>query len=195
MSAYQRFIESMVIDFDKWHDGTGYDLEAIDQMSTEERDRVVTQFLEAGVHDWRELEALERIGTDASHALIFLAREDTDPHLRLAAHTYGPEPGDEAREKAIVALLESGPEPYSRAMDLAVQYATPAVQEALVKCVRDKTGGIAYHAASALCAIGQQSDSQYDDTHRPLFLRLAEPDCEDRRLAVQELSALLGRPI
>ncbi len=29
---YQQFLNSMIMDYDKWHDGTGYDLEALGQL-------------------------------------------------------------------------------------------------------------------------------------------------------------------
>lgn len=35
--VYQLFLDSMVMDFDKWHDGIGYDLELIEQLEPEER--------------------------------------------------------------------------------------------------------------------------------------------------------------
>lgn len=40
--AYQRFIDCMQIGFDQWHDGTGYDLEALAAVTPEERAAVET---------------------------------------------------------------------------------------------------------------------------------------------------------
>lgn len=34
--AYQLFLDSMMIEFDQWHDGTGYDLGALGRLGLEE---------------------------------------------------------------------------------------------------------------------------------------------------------------
>ena len=36
-SPLSRFIDSMKIDFEKWHDGIGYELEALGEANYEER--------------------------------------------------------------------------------------------------------------------------------------------------------------
>jgi hypothetical protein len=55
-SAVQRFLDSMVIDYEKWHDGIGYDLKAIDEMTETER-REVARMLASREQGWREVEA------------------------------------------------------------------------------------------------------------------------------------------
>lgn len=55
--AVKKFRDSMVMDFDKWHDGEGFDLSAIDDMTPEER-RSIATLLKSREQTWRELEAL-----------------------------------------------------------------------------------------------------------------------------------------
>ncbi|MBN1998898.1 hypothetical protein JW935_15165 [candidate division KSB1 bacterium] len=58
--AYQRFLDSMKIGFDQWHDGTGYDLETLGRLGPEERasieELLIGNLKQAG--DWRDVEAL-----------------------------------------------------------------------------------------------------------------------------------------
>ena len=35
--AYTRFLASMQMTFDKWHDGEGYDIDALEEMTDDER--------------------------------------------------------------------------------------------------------------------------------------------------------------
>ncbi len=55
--AVKRFQNSMDMDFDKWHDGEGFDLSCIDDMTAAER-REVAAMLRSREQTWRELEAL-----------------------------------------------------------------------------------------------------------------------------------------
>src|SRR5262245_32106418 len=60
--AYKRFLESMKIDYDKWHDGVGYDLSALDDMTAAEK-RELAGILR-GRNDWRDAEALAALVLD-----------------------------------------------------------------------------------------------------------------------------------
>ena len=42
--AYQLFLDSMKIEFNQWHDGTGYDLEALGRLGSEEQASIVLLF-------------------------------------------------------------------------------------------------------------------------------------------------------
>jgi len=38
---YQRFLDSMNMDYAKWHDGIGYDLDVLRKLSTDEKEKGV----------------------------------------------------------------------------------------------------------------------------------------------------------
>ena len=61
---YQRFLDSMKLDYDKWHDGVGYDLDALRKLSTDEKEKVEDILIERGVVGWRDIDALAEIGSE-----------------------------------------------------------------------------------------------------------------------------------
>jgi hypothetical protein len=189
----RRFEKSMEIGYEQWHDGMGYDVEAIDKLSDSEKREVERKLVPRAANDWRDLEALDRLGTPAAIQAILRVRSTADPQIRLTAHQYGPEPSPQEWEQVIVASLETA-EIYSgltQALSCATSHSSQAVESVLWRKVRDPESGIAYHCASALCCIKGLQVSEYDDTHRALFLRLVGPDSPDRAQAVQELESLL----
>ena len=63
-SALQRFEESMKIDFEKWHDGLSYDLDALKSASPSERKTIEQILVNHNPRDWRDIEALAQINTE-----------------------------------------------------------------------------------------------------------------------------------
>ena len=53
----------MVIDYEKWHDGVGYDLDAIREASQDERQAIEILLFNRGTRDWRDVEALAALDT------------------------------------------------------------------------------------------------------------------------------------
>lgn len=193
----QRFRAGMEIDYEKWHDGVGYDLDALEGMTPEQLRQVERILLDRGVSDWRDLEALDRLKTPAAIAAIAAileARTSPDEELRLAAHDYGPKPLRKSREDAILQGLESEDlyKGLSKALDLAFEHPTPRVREALFRHVRDRRGSACHGSAAVLYALHGKMESPDDWDYRPLFLRLAGDDDTERRAAFREFCATLG---
>ena len=192
--ALSRFESSMVMDYMKWHDGEGYDLSAIDEMDDRQRQKAEQMILRKGVSDWRDLEALDRIGSPTALAAIVRARGSSDTELRLAAQGYGPTPVETTKEAAIVAALRAA-EPFSgltQALNAAADSPTPAVITTLIECVRDKPGTVAYNAAAILYFIKGKIKSLYGTENRDFFLRFSAGDSEDRRAAFKRLCEEIG---
>jgi hypothetical protein len=191
--ALDRFARSMTIGYDEWHDGIGYDLLALDEMTEPEKRLAAGLLIPRAAQDWRDLEALDRLATAEAIAAIVRVRQHRDPQIRLRAHEYGPEPTEAEWETAIVASLDSA-ELYgglTQALDCAVSHPSEAVEEKLWDKVRDPESGVAYHCAAALCCIHGVIDSMVDDSRRKLFLRIGQPESGDRTQAIQELETLL----
>ena len=53
----------MRLDFDAWKDGTPYDIALLDEMSDSERADIEAELSAKSSLDWRDVEALNRIGT------------------------------------------------------------------------------------------------------------------------------------
>jgi hypothetical protein len=81
---YQRFLDSMNIGYEQWHDGTGYDLEALAALTPEDRsaaEAVLTTHL-ANPGDWRDVEALSAIHTPSAAAAVRAAAKHRNPDVR-----------------------------------------------------------------------------------------------------------------
>ncbi len=182
----------MNIGYEQWHDGISYDLDALDELEGREREEAAQLLIPRAGKDWRDLEALDRVGTPSAISAILKVRQSEDPEMRLRAHHYGPEPSPEEWEQAILQLLPTA-EPYAGltlVMESAVEHPTPAVVAGLWAQVRNPASVNIYHCAEALCLIAGVIESEYDFTYRPLFLRLQEPGTEGREQALKDLEAL-----
>lgn len=85
--AVKKFQDSMIMDFDMWHDGTGYDLSAIDDMTADER-KDVARLLKARDQTWRELEALAALDMEEVDDVIHetaKTSESTNNRMTAAA--------------------------------------------------------------------------------------------------------------
>ncbi len=60
-SNLKRFEKSMNINYEKWHDGLGYDLDAIKSASATERKTIEQILIQHNPRDWRDIEALAQI--------------------------------------------------------------------------------------------------------------------------------------
>src|SRR5882724_3513386 len=146
----KRFLSSMVMDYERWHDGIGYDLEALDAMSeqeTAETVQLLADRLNAGKGAWYDLEALAHVDSPESRAALSSALRNEDAAIRLRAAEYMAEQAEDSGETIasglasavegdIVGLLRDpncavGIDLLTR---LAEQFPTPAVREALLWC-------------------------------------------------------------
>ena len=118
--AYQRFIASMTVDFDKWHDGTGYDLQALAELRGQDRQDVESLLLSRAGGDWRDKEALAAIGS--ARAIRGLETQRTNGQTlrdRIDAASHLLEPGRIGEMAPLLcdALSSGGDDPlFSRAL-------------------------------------------------------------------------------
>lgn len=208
-AAYTRFQASMVMDFEKWHDGIGFDLSAIGEMNTGERASVFSQ-LQHTTKTWREIEALEALqaywdehsDVDAAHGkatpstAIADAVGATDRDTRLAAaealHRAGQMPDFDnllAREICGLTTVADGS---VRTLLLAESYPSEKVKQALLAASNSHTE-CALHCAALLCYLCGQADSAFDFSLRSLFLKFGLHESSlIRSAAFEELCAMTG---
>ncbi|MGE0191137.1 MAG: hypothetical protein AB7T63_03755 [Planctomycetota bacterium] len=193
--AAARFERSMAIDYEKWHDGIGYDLDAIDGATPAERQRIERLLLARRYADWRDVEALARLRTPAAEAELRIARERGSPEVRMAVLRHAPWlVSDAEREAALVralgeATIYGG---LTAAIDQAVEFHPPAVVEALWRGLLDRPGEVAVHYAALLAFLHGRAEEPFDMALRPLFLRFATEEGEERRAALAELRRHVG---
>ena len=95
--ALDRFVRSLFIDYEKWHDGVGFDLDALREATPSER-AVAESRLDA-THDWRDVEALAvlaELGSASAERSLRDALKSGSQEIRLAIMKYAPHLVDDA---------------------------------------------------------------------------------------------------
>ncbi len=194
-SPMRRFESSMVMDFDKWHDGVGYDLDALRAMSAAEKKSAEAMLLRRGARDWRDIEALACLDTPETRAVIQAAINSPNPEVRnavtrCAAHLIP----DSARTISLVRGLESANffGGLTQTLDQVAGYHPPLVVDALVRGTIGRSGDVAVHFAAMLCYIYGQATEPFDLDQRPFFLRFNTENHGEREAVFRELCGKIG---
>ena len=193
--AFTKFASSLELDFERWHDGDGYDLEALAEIDQSERGDAV-HMLAQREPTWREIEALETIDIPPAFMAIKRALRESDSiDTRLAAAESLANLGklDEPLDAVLAREIRSldANDGCTRALLMAEQHPTDAVKHALLEASQKRTAS-AMHCAGLLCYMTGVGKEPFDWDLRPLFLRLGpeEPE-EDRDSAFRELCAMV----
>ena len=89
-SPLERFRASMTMDYEKWRDGVGYDLGAIDDADAKERKAILAAILAHHPRDWRDVEALSQFDTAEARAALKDAARNGDTQTRMAVARHAP---------------------------------------------------------------------------------------------------------
>lgn len=197
-AAFTRFLSSMQIDYEKWHDGVGYDLDALAQIHGEEQRRIEAMLIERmdSTPNWRDIEALKAIGTPTAMQAIRKALKSQAPDIRLHAAEQLRDAGEDVDiEQHIINGLQqdmtSGAA--SKALDLAAEHPTARIRKALLDAALDgKDSTVRVNAAALAMYLAGKSKEPFDWDHRPFFLRFGEKDREARLAVWKELAAIVG---
>ena len=185
----------MVMDYEKWHDGVGYDLDAITAATPPERDAIEAILLVRGLQDWRDVEALNALDTPAAQSALQEASGRASSEIRMAIVRYAPRFQSSAQRTATLvgalrtARLGGG---LSDAIDEAIEYHPPQVIEALLRGALERDGETAVLFAAFLLYIHQQAKEPFDWAQRPFFLRFHTEDRSARETVFRELCARIG---
>lgn len=196
-AAYRRFADSMQIDYERWREGTGYDLDALKEMHPDEQFRAFA--LLRGRDDWRDVEALHALGRLGVAPAAEEARrlvDDGKPQQRAWAlrlmHDAGDLPRDEVEARLLRELrtttIEGG---MVWTLSLAEELRTDAVKRRLLWGVLNRRD-VATHFSAMLAYLCGQAKSDFDWDLRPLFLRMQVEDEAERQAAITELCALVN---
>jgi hypothetical protein len=193
-AAYDRFLASTEIDYERWKEGEGYDLVALRALEPDEAFRAEHWLLARAGNDWRDLEALLALGTPTARVAVIdqLRSGKLEQRLWAARFLEGDASVAADREAAVVAGLGSALlyEGLSQALDIATEERTPAMIEALFRaCLRD-AGEAAVHAAARLAFIHGKAAEPFDWELRPLYLRFNTQDRAERAAAFRDLCRL-----
>jgi hypothetical protein len=187
----------MIIGYLEWHDGIGYDLEALAKLSGEERAQAEDLVISRHACDWRDIEALDYIGSPRSLRELEKALEAKPLEIKIEAADRLAKRGllSEAQVEAIIeqalplATLQNG---MVRTLRFAEEHPTPAVRRALLSRAQHGHLDIRAHAAALLHFLHGLSASPFDWEFRSFYLRFGSRDRGERHAAYLELCAQLG---
>ena len=189
---YQRFLDSMNIDYSKWHDGVGYDLDALRKLSPDEQTKVENIVIERGVNDWRDIDALAEIGSEKALSALKNALQSETYEVRIRAVERLSEKGIISEREIETILVETLPlvdilNGQTFTLLLAEEYPTPAVKRVLLWCTLHGNEDIRVHAAALIYFLYGIAASSFDWDHRPFYLRFNDENMSNRKLAYDEL--------
>lgn len=195
--AYQLFLDSMILDFDRWHDGTGYNLEALDQLEPGEKSSIEKLLIEnlADKGDWRDVQALAALNTPAAGEAVDKARFHKKTKVRnyalrifinnLKSGKTSKELDAELEEQVIQAVMQGD-------YEMAESLPTMRVKRALLDSVLEVDREIRVSAAAFLLYICGQTSEPFDWDQRPFFLRFGKESGGELKQAWQELRKRAG---
>jgi hypothetical protein len=189
-TALGRFQRSMVIDYYKWHDGDGYDLDAIAAASPEERSAIEAILLNRKMSDWRDAEALAALDTPSGNNALRAAFFHVDAQIRAAIVRCAPRLiADHERTESLVSALENATlgGGVSQALDDAADFHPQEVVDALFRGVQHRDAQTAVLFAAMLMYVHGKAESPFDWNQRPFFLRFNTQDRAERDALVVEL--------
>jgi hypothetical protein len=191
--AWRRFADSTRIDYERWKEGLGYDLEALASMSPASRRLVEGQLTPPS--GWRDVEALVALDTPTAQETLRNAVRAGNLEVRLAVLTYAPHVIDDATRTEVIlqALTEAGAfAGRTEMLDLVMDFHPPVIVQAMFVRLLTAPGDMAYHVAATLAAIHGVVESRYDWSLRPMYLAFNTDDLSARREAFLSLCATMG---
>jgi hypothetical protein len=183
----------MEMNFDKWHDGIGYDLEALDEMTSKDRDNVVELLLNFNqLNAWRNFEALNHLDTPKALTAINNGLRHPSFEVRIAASRFAKN-ADEDRERILIEALQNS-EIYgglSQALDQIETFHPDGVIEELLRGLLTRNSE-AVNFAGMLFFIFGKAETPFDWNFRPFFLKFNTDNHLEREKAFIELCNTLG---
>ena len=194
-SALRRFEKSMAIDYEKWHDGIGYDVEALKEATPTERDSIEIILINRKPRDWRDIEALAELNTPRSKAAIIEAMADSETEVQMAILAYAPELiPKKVRIASIVRSLRTAGlfNGLSQTLDLVAEFHPPEVKAELFRGLLEREGEVAVNFAISLLTIYGKPADPFDKKLRPFLLSFNTDNASEREASFRELCRMIG---
>jgi hypothetical protein len=194
-SPMSRFIDSMKIDFEKWHDGIGYDLEALNEANNEEREAIERILVNRNLLDWRDIEALAILDSQRACLALRYAIHGGSNEVNMAILRFAPElVNDELKTKLIVKSLKSAIFYYGLHQTLYIveKYHPEEVIMELFDGLLNREGEVAVHFAAMLFYIYGKDETYFPWDNRDFFLQFNTGIMSERKIVFKELCEKIG---
>jgi len=194
-SPLKRFKQSMQIDYKKWHDGIGYDINAIKSASLAERNAIEDMVINHRPRNWQDIEALAELNTAHAKAAIKKAMKDPDPIVRIAVTRFAPNlVSNRERSQSLIEALQSSQifSGLSQTLDDIEKFHPKPVKEALLKGLLSREGEVAVLFAAMLFYIYRKTADPFDMKLHSFFLSFNTENREKRLQAFRVLCSQLN---
>ncbi len=193
-SALLRFLDSMKIGYFEWHDGIGYDLDALNEMTREELKQVEELMISQRDRDWREVETLAALNTPFTIQALKDDLESNNFDVRLFAVKYLKEMGIEDHIEDVVVktlpLTKIG-DGLTYALSLAETYPTERIRKTVLRCALIGNDDIRIHCAAMTLFLYGRASTNFDSNQKIVF-EFREPDLAKRMVPFTELCRQIG---
>jgi hypothetical protein len=192
--ALQRFLDSMKIGYNEWHDGIGYDLNALKKMSPEELKQVEELILSRKDSDWRDVEALAALRTPSTIQALKDCLQSKNIDVRLFATKYLKEMGIEDHVEEIVVntlpVTKIG-DGMTYALTLAETYPTERIRQTVLRCAAVGNDDIRIHCAAMALHLYGKAHTNFDSKQKIIF-EFKNQDLATRMDSFRHLCSLVG---
>ena len=192
--AYDRFMESMKIDFYKWHDGIGYDLDALNELDNRELQEIESLLISRKDSDWRDVEGLAALNTPFSIQALRDTLSSPNRECRLMAARFLKDMNIEDHiEEVVVRTLPETTigDGMSYALMLAKLYPTENIRREVLRCALIGKDDIRVHCAAMALFLYGVSKSEFDTDFKVIY-EFHEKDMEARGRIFERLCAMVG---
>jgi hypothetical protein len=191
----QNFERSIKMDYEKWHDGEGYDLTVIDNANETIKAEILNFLLVRPISDWRDVQALARFDSDLARRKLKDALKHQEIRIRLAVLEYAPDiSSPQERTEVMVQALrhEVFYNGLTQALDLVVDHHPKEIEDEMFRGILKRDGEVAVHFAAILMFLHKRAKEPFDMSQRPFFLEFNTGNSNEREKSFRELCEKIG---
>lgn len=192
--ALEQFLQSMHIGFIEWHDGIGYDLDALKELEPQELRDVETLLISRKNMDWRDVEALAALNThDTIDALKeCLHSNNNDVKLFAVKHLKEMNVVDSIDDVIVETLPETKiGDGLSYALSLAEKYPSERIKQKILWCCLYGNDDIRIHCAAMMLYLYGKASTSFD-TNQKIVFEFREQDRSKRIIPFLKLCQQIG---
>jgi hypothetical protein len=192
--ALPRFLDSMKIGYFQWHDGIGYDLDALNEMNQDEIRQVESLLIARKDSDWRDVEALAALNTPDTIQALKECLQSFNLDVRLFAARYLKEMNiaDHIEEIVVKTLPETKiGDGMTFALNLAETYPTERIRRTVLCCALTGNDNIRVHCAAMALFLYGKASCNFDSSQKIVF-EFHEKDYATRMNSFIRLCAMVG---